>query len=271
VRWFVSARILLGFREMVVRVLSPVPPIRGSEHRIGQLFLNLIVNAAQAIPEGAADSNTVRVATSVEVDGRILIEISDTGTGIPAEVIGRIFDPFFTTKPVGEGSGIGLAICRSIVTSLGGEITVDSNAGRGTLFRVLLPPGVEQSGPALIPPMPRELASRLRVLVIDDEPLIGPVITSLLGGHHVVTEISAKKALERLQRGESYDWILCDLMMPEMTGMDLYEALEGDVRERVIFISGGAFTDRAREFLQRVSNRRLFKPFDVETLIAALS
>jgi PAS domain S-box-containing protein len=270
-RCFEIASHQLRFRARLVRDLTPVPPIRASEHRIGQLFLNLIVNAAQAIPEGAAESNEIRVTTSVHRDGRVCIEVSDTGTGISPEVIGRIFDPFFTTKPVGEGSGIGLSICRSIVASLGGEIAVETNKGRGTLFRVLLPPGTEQVVRTIMPPMPRELASRLRILVIDDEPLIGPVITSLLGGHHVVTEVSAPKALQRLQRGETYDWILCDLMMPEMTGMDLYEALEADVQDRVIFISGGAFTDRARDFLQRVPNRRLFKPFDVETLVAALS
>jgi len=270
-RCFEMANHQLRFRAKLVRELSPVPPIRASEHRIGQLFLNLIANAAQAIPEGAVDNNTVRVARSVESDGRVLIEVADSGVGISADVIGRIFDPFFTTKPIGEGSGIGLSICRSIVTSLGGEITVESHPGSGTLFRVLLPPSGAQAGPVLMPPAPRELASRLRVLVVDDEPLIGQVITSLLAGHLVVSEISAKTALGRLQRGESYDWILCDLMMPEMTGMDLYDALEVGVRERVIFITGGLYSDRAREFLQRVPNRRLFKPFDVETLIASLS
>jgi CheY-like chemotaxis protein/anti-sigma regulatory factor (Ser/Thr protein kinase) len=270
-RCFEIASHQLRFRARLVRDLQPVPPIRASEHRIGQLFLNLIVYAAQAIPEGAADSNEIRVSTSVHGDGRVCIEISDTGTGIPQELIGRIFDPFFTTKPVGEGSGIGLSICRSIVASIGGEITVESNKGRGTLFRVLVPPGTEQVTRTLMPPMPRELASRLRVLVIDDEPLIGSVIKSLLAGHTVVAEVAAPKALERLQRGETYDWILCDLMMPEMTGMDLYESLQPEIRERVIFISGGAFTDRARDFLQRVPNRRLFKPFNVETLVAALS
>jgi PAS domain S-box-containing protein len=270
-RCFEIASHQLRFRAQLVRELSPVPPIRSSEDRMVQLFLNLIVNAAQAIPEGATDSNTVRVVTALHPDGRVRIEISDTGSGIRPELMARIFDPFFTTKPVGEGSGIGLAICRSIVASLDGEITVEPNGDRGTLFRVLLPCGSERATRELSPPMPRELASRLRVLVIDDEPLIGPVITSLLGGHHVVSEISAKKALDRLQRGETYDWILCDLMMPDMTGMDLYEALEPNLKDRVIFISGGAFTDRARDFLQRVPNRRLFKPFDVERLIAALS
>jgi PAS domain S-box-containing protein len=280
-RCFEMASHQLQGRAKLVRELTGLPPIRASEHRVGQLFLNLIMNAAQAIPEGAADSNTVpegaadsntvRVATRVETDGRILVEVADTGIGIPAAVIGRIFDPFFTTKPVGEGSGIGLSICRSIVTALGGEITVESQQGTGTRFRVLLPPGAEQAGPVLMPPAPRELASRLRVLVIDDEPLIGQVITSLLAGHLVVSEISARMALDRLQRGESFDWILCDLMMPEMTGMDLYDALEAAVQERVIFITGGLYSDRAREFLQRVPNRRLFKPFDVETLLAALS
>jgi nitrogen-specific signal transduction histidine kinase len=259
----------LRLRARLVRELAPVPPVRGNEHRVGQLFLNLIINAAQAIPAGAADTNTVRVATAAHPDGRVRVEIADTGVGIPGDVIGRIFDPFFTTKAVGEGSGIGLSICRSIVTSLGGEIAVESAEGRGTVVRVLLPAAARTSHP-IEPPRPRELASRLRVLVVDDEPLIGRVIGSLLAGHRVDVELSAKKALERLRAGETFDWILCDLVMPDMTGMELYEALEPEMRERLIFISGGA-SDHARDFLQRVPNRRLFKPFNVESLVSVLS
>jgi PAS domain S-box-containing protein len=268
-RCFEIAAHQLRHRATLVKELTPVPPIRGNEHRVGQLFLNLIVNAAQAIPEGAANTNSVRVSTALHPDGRVRIEIADTGVGIPSDVLKRIFDPFFTTKPVGEGSGIGLSICRSIVTSLGGEISVESAAGHGTLVRVLLPAAARGSHP-LLPPRPRELASRLRVLVVDDEPMIGRVIVSLLAGHSVEVELSAKKALQRLLAGETYDWILCDLMMPDMTGMELHDAIEPHLRDRLIFISGGA-SEHAREFLQRVPNRRLFKPFDLETLVSALS
>jgi PAS domain S-box-containing protein len=268
-RCFEIAAHQLRHRATLVKDLAPVPPIRGNEHRVGQLFLNLIVNAAQAIPEGAADTNSVRVSTAPHPDGRVRIEIADTGVGIPGDVIKRIFDPFFTTNPVGEGSGIGLSICRSIVTSLGGEISVESASGHGTLVRVLLPATARGSQP-LLPPRPRELASRLRVLVVDDEPMIGRVIVSLLAGHRVEVELSAKKALQRLVAGETYDWILCDLMMPDMTGMELHDAMEPHLRDRLIFISGGA-SDHAREFLQRVPNRRLFKPFDLETLVSVLS
>ncbi len=268
-RCFEIAAHQLRHRATLVKDLTPVPAIRGNEHRVGQLFLNLIVNAAQAIPEGAADTNSVRVSTAQHPDGRVRIEIADTGVGIPSDVLKRIFDPFFTTKPVGEGSGIGLSICRSIVTSLGGEIAGESAAGHGTLVRVLLPAAPRGDRP-LQPPRPRELASRLHVLVVDDEPMIGRVIVSLLAGHRVDVELSARKALQRLLAGETYDWILCDLMMPDMTGMELHDAVEPHLRERLIFISGGA-SDHAREFLQRGPNRRLFKPFDLETLVSVLS
>jgi two-component system, cell cycle sensor histidine kinase and response regulator CckA len=117
---------------------TAVRPIMASEARLGQLFLNLLMNAAQSIPEGDADANEIAVRVS-EKDERVVVEVSDTGCGIPAEVQKRIFDPFFTTKPVGVGTGLGLSICHGIVESLGGEIRVNSRQGRGSTFTVLLP------------------------------------------------------------------------------------------------------------------------------------
>lgn len=115
-----------------------VPRVRGSESRLGQVFLNLLLNAAQAIPEGAPEENTVEAHVRTE-DGKVLVEIRDTGQGIPPENLKRIFEPFFTTRPAGVGTGLGLAICQSIIIAMGGELSVESTVGKGTCFRVLLP------------------------------------------------------------------------------------------------------------------------------------
>jgi PAS domain S-box-containing protein len=125
-------------RAQLVKHLEEVPQVRGSEARLGQVFLNLLINAAQAIPDGAPDRNQVEVRLSSR-DPWVVAEIEDTGAGIPPELIQRIFDPFFSTKPAGVGTGLGLAICHSIVTELGGEITVRSTLGKGTCFQVKLP------------------------------------------------------------------------------------------------------------------------------------
>jgi PAS domain S-box-containing protein len=119
--------------------LRAVPPVEASESRLGQVFLNLLMNAAQALPAGRAQQNTIRIATRTGGGGEAIIEVRDTGVGIAPENLGRIFEPFFTTKPAGIGTGLGLSICRNIVTDLGGEIAVESEAGSYTLFRVSLP------------------------------------------------------------------------------------------------------------------------------------
>jgi len=125
-------------RARLVKLYGAVPNLEANEGRLGQVFLNLIVNAAQALPEGHAEQNEIRVSTRLH-DGRVVIEVSDTGGGISPEIIGRIFDAFFTTKGVGVGTGLGLAICHRIVTDMDGELTVESTVGKGTTFRVTLP------------------------------------------------------------------------------------------------------------------------------------
>jgi PAS domain S-box-containing protein len=256
-------------RARVILELGDVPAVRGSEGRIVQLFLNLLVNAAQAIAVGSADTNWIKLAMSTNGD-RVVVVISDSGVGIEPDALGRIFDPFYTTKQVGEGTGLGLAICRSIVAAMGGEIDVDSTPGQGTSFRVLLP--VAGDGHVDIeasPPSP-EPCDKKRVLVVDDEPMVGHLVAKVLSGHDVVAETSARAALTRLANDNGFDLILCDLMMPEVTGMDFYAQLAPDLRRRIVFLSGGAFTDRAQNFLDSVPNRRLAKPFDVDALTAVL-
>ncbi|RMH42691.1 MAG: PAS domain S-box protein [Deltaproteobacteria bacterium] len=125
-------------RARLVEALDETPPVRASESRLGQVFLNLLVNAAQAIAPGAPDRNLVRVST--RFDGhRIVVEVADSGCGMPPAILRRAFDPFFTTKPIGVGTGLGLSICHKIVTSLGGEIEAESRDGAGSVFRVYLP------------------------------------------------------------------------------------------------------------------------------------
>ena len=255
-------------RAVVDRFLVKTPSVRCSEDRLVQVFLNLILNAVQAIPEGNADRYWIRVETGATPDGRALITISDNGCGIPGETLNRIFDPFFTTKNVGEGTGLGLSICRSIVASIGGEIDVESEVGRGSRFRVTLP-AAEIADP-LQPVTRRALSTIRRVLVIDDEPTLGALVKAVLDGVDVEVETTATSALARLNAGEHFDRILCDVMMPELTGMDFYEQVGEDVRPNIVFVSGGAFTERARTFLASVPNRRLQKPFDAAALAGAL-
>jgi signal transduction histidine kinase len=128
----------LRHRARVVKDLEPVPLVWASEGRLGQVLLNLLINAAHALPTGHPDRNEVRVRVRAIAD-HVVIEVVDTGEGIAPEIRDRIFDPFFTTKPVGTGTGLGLSICHGIVTSLGGEISVESEVGRGSTFRLSLP------------------------------------------------------------------------------------------------------------------------------------
>jgi CheY-like chemotaxis protein len=201
----------------------------------------------------------------MDSSGRVAIEFHDTGAGIPAEVLPHIFDAFFTTKATAAGTGLGLAICHRIVADHDGEISVKSRTGSGTVFRVVLRAENRQAAePAAA--LPEIRATRAgRVLVIDDEQMLCNAIQRILGAEHDVTTVtSAKEALSRLGTGERFDLILCDLMMPEMTGMDLYDELQqsmADQAAKFIFMSGGAFTDHARAFLARSCNQIIDKPF----------
>jgi signal transduction histidine kinase len=129
----------LRYRARLVEDCDDVPLVQGNEARLGQVFLNLIVNAAHAIPPGKSHENEVRVVARKAGEDRVTVEVSDTGCGIPPENLRRIFEPFFTTKPVGLGMGLGLSVCHSIITGLGGELDVRSEVGKGTTFVVTLP------------------------------------------------------------------------------------------------------------------------------------
>ena len=263
-------------RARVVRTYTNVPDVYANESRLGQVFLNLIVNAVQAIPEGDYEHNEVRVGTSVDAKGQIVVTIRDTGAGIPVEVRPRLFTPFFTTKPVGVGTGLGLAISHKIISSLDGTITFDSELGTGTEFRITLPAAVaapdggrRRMGPSIPPPRSRDLR-RGRILVIDDEEsLTHTVHRFLTQTHDVVAMTSSRAALDLLESGDRFDVILCDLMMPQVTGVEVHAVihrLDPAQAARVVFLTGGAFTASAQDFLDASPNPRLEKPFDLRVL-----
>jgi PAS domain S-box-containing protein len=258
-------------RARLVKDYAIVPGVTANEARLGQVFLNLLINAAQALPEGRADQNEIRVTTRAE-DDRVLVEVRDTGGGISPEIISRIFDPFFTTKAVGVGTGLGLAICQRIVTDMGGELTVESEVGVGSTFRVTLPIALEEER-TVVAIEPAPIAGRRgRILVVDDEELVLRSVKRVLANEHDVTVIgSATEALALCAAGETFDLILCDLMMPEMTGMDLHVELSRVAPEqasRMIFITGGAFTEKARSFLTDPPKEQIEKPFQAANLRA---
>jgi signal transduction histidine kinase len=260
-------------RAHVVKDYQSIQMVHANESRLGQVILNLIVNAAQAMSEGNADQNELRVSTRSK-DDRLVIEIADTGTGIADDDLPKLFDPFFTTKGPGAGTGLGLAICHKIVAELGGLIEVESTVGKGTVFRLELPTARESATIKVktLRPIP---ARRAHVLVIDDEPAIGRAIQRTLRDHlDVLALTSAREGLRRIQGGERFDVIILDLMMPEMTGMDFHRQiaeLDSDQARRVVFMTGGAFTTGARAFLDGVSNPRIEKPVEATNLLAIVA
>ena len=265
-------------RARLVREYGALPKVYADESRLGQVFLNLLVNAAQAIPEGAPAEHRIVVRTRAGDRGEAIVEVEDSGVGIEPWKLERIFEPFWTDKPVGVGTGLGLSIVHGIVSGMGGEISVRSEPGRGSTFRVVLPslPAREE---VLAPPAePRAPSRRSRVLLIDDEPHLGVTLATGLREHaNVVAVRSGGEAIERLLIDDAFDLILCDLMMPDLTGMDVFEAIvqkRPALRSRFVFTTGGAVTDRARDFLEQMKpGQRLDKPFkleDVEALLGAL-
>jgi PAS domain S-box-containing protein len=261
-------------RARLAKDFGDLPLVEADDSRLGQVFINLLVNAAQAVGDGDGDGNEIRVVTSTDASGRAVIEVHDTGPGIPPHQLDKIFEPFFTTKPVGVGTGLGLSICHYIVTSMSGQITAENRAGRGAVFRVTLP-GV--SVPAL-PSAPDPVACpatsasrRARILVIDDERSVCAVLARLLRDHDVTAVASARDALELLADGNTFDVIFSDLMMPEMSGVELYEEIvrrRPELASRIVFMTGGAFTPQVNRFLDQTTNPRLEKPFAVSTVRA---
>jgi signal transduction histidine kinase/CheY-like chemotaxis protein len=256
------------------QLAATLPPVLANEARLGQVFLTLMINAAHAIPEGCASPQSIRVRSFTAPGPRVVVEVSDTGPGIPAGQLERVFDPTPGARAPGTGDGPGLSLCRSIVVALGGEIQVESQVGTGSTFRVLLPvaPGEPDEEPG---PPQRPAPRRGRILVVDDETLVGTVLQRTLGGEFdVVSVTSGAAALARLRAGERYDLVFCDLLMPVMTGVELHaelERLDPALAGRMVFLTGGAFTPTTHAFLSRPGIVFIEKPFELEAIRGAIA
>jgi signal transduction histidine kinase/CheY-like chemotaxis protein len=262
----------LGPHARVVKQLGDVPPVLADEGRLAQVFLHLLVNAAEALGDGASQANEIRVRTWSDGE-RVWCEVRDTGAGIPAEVLERLGEPFVSTKLDRGGLGLGLPLSRRIVQELGGRLRIDSEPRRGTSVLVDLPRA--QSDAHAEPPQAETASAPVgagRVLVIDDEDRILQIIERMLvrHRHEVVKAGSAVEALAALEASPDFDVVLCDLNLSDVTGMGLYDEVAERwpaQAERFVFITGGVFTDEAHDFLERVPNPCMEKPLDVSRML----
>lgn len=263
----------LRHRARIVLDTVDAPMVRANETRLVQVFVHLLRNACAAIPEGRANEHEIRIAARPE--GRhAIVEIADTGHGIPPGEAARVFDPFYTTRAIAGGTGLGLSICHGIVQSLGGEIAVRSELGVGTVFQIRLPAEPLDLAPQA--PLKRVVRAtrRGKVLIVDDEAAFAGSLQRLLGRHHDVTVLrSGRDALAQIRSGTRFDAILCDLMMPEITGMELHARLlelAPEQADRMLFVTGGAFTVAAQHFLERLRTPWFEKPCSIDDLRAAV-
>jgi PAS domain S-box-containing protein len=256
----------MAHRAVLVREYADAPKPWGNASRLGQVILNLVVNAMESIPAGDAKSNEVRVCVREGLRGNLILEVKDTGSGIPEDVLPHVFDPFFTTKQAGQGAGLGLTIAHEIVRDMGGDITVRTETGRGTSILVSLPIEEPLAGPepTLRPKASEEWQSNVaRILVVDDQPAILRTVRRILVGHEIVACRSGREGLEHLSKSD-FDIVFCDLMMPELTGpqfFDLAVEVRPEMRDRFVFITGGAFTAGAAKFLKSTEHPVVEKPF----------
>jgi PAS domain S-box-containing protein len=258
-------------RARLVDRTGPLPPVRGDARKLEQVFVNLLVNAAQALEEGATGNEITIAGRAVGED--VVVDVRDNGPGMTPEVLRQVFDPFFTTKAPGVGTGLGLSICHGIISQFGGDITIDSAPGQGTTVRIRLvraASSVEAKGTD--PPRSGPTRSA-KILVVDDEPALLASLRALLGRDHEVTTTSdPHEAVEWIVEGR-FDLVLCDLAMPGLSGADVHARVaerRPDQLTRLVFMTGGAFTPRLRAFLDRIENPPLEKPFAIDALDAVV-
>jgi len=257
-------------RARLVTEFGELPLVTATDAGLGQVVMNLVINAIQAMPtERAADQNEILVRARRSGNAEVILEVRDNGVGMDAALQRRIFDPFFTTKAVGVGTGLGLYVSHNLVASFGGRMELVSVVGEGTTFRITVP--IHRGAAVPIPSAPKLVPSRrTRVLIIDDEPAIASAMKRALGDtYEVVVAGDGRAALVVLAADRDFDVLMCDVVMPDLDGPSFYAALATAAPElvpRVVFTSGGAPNPNVQAFLEAVPNRRLEKPFSMDEL-----
>jgi PAS domain S-box-containing protein len=254
-------------RAALIRELEDGLFVLAREGQLVQVLVNVLVNAAQAITTPSVDEQTIRVSSRARAGGSVEISVSDTGIGIPEQALPHLFDPFSTSKRRGEGAGLGLAICRRIVEGFGGQIRIASSLGQGTTVTIELPE--TSRAPSLRPSRGKDKRGsggpRLRVLIVDDERAIARALRRILGAHDVTLAEDGQAALALIESEPEFDVVLCDLMMPGLSGAEVHEQacrLKPELAQRFVVMTGGAVTPNTKEFLKSVQGRVLHKPFD---------
>ncbi len=266
----------IRYRARFEKHVGDVPMIVGSRSKLSQILVNLLINATHAIQEGKSNENLIRISCDLEGED-VVIRVRDTGCGIPDRDKEKIFEAYYTTKEHGLGTGLGLPICREIATLHEGKLEFESTVGEGTVFTLTLPVKTALNAPAAPveprPPENPEGRRRLRVLLIDDEPLLLKSLARMLQAHHdVVAATGGALGIDALGKQE-FDAIICDLMMPEVDGLHVYQALEARYPElisKLVYLSGGVFTDRMSSFLETIKPRLLDKPVSRDALLDAI-
>ncbi len=247
--------------------------IKADRTRLAQLITNLVTNAAHAIDEGHAEKNLILVRAIVDAS-RLTLSVSDTGRGIPLDHQPHIFDPFFTTKTRELGTGLGLSLCQEIARQHDGTLRFVTEVGVGTTFFLELPRQRVEAAQLKTATAVETKRLKARVLIIDDEALVAESFRMFLKGCSVDVANGGEEGLEFLAEDDSYDVILCDLMMPGMDGPTVYESIRArwpGLERRMLFCSGGAFTPKARSFLAATTVRLLDKPVSPRDLTSAVA
>lgn len=266
---------LLGYEvrhraELDVQVEPDLPSVEIPPSRLHQVLVNLVLNAVHAVASAPPGSHRVTLRAR-RTEAGVELCVMDTGLGIPPDTRERVFEPFVTTKRVGQGTGLGLWVCRDVVRSHGGTIEVVDD-GPGACIQVVLPAAeCAEPPPAEVDP---QLPSLGRVLVVDDEPEMHTVLRAgleSLTSASVVCVGGGRQALERLQ-GERFDAVVCDLMMPDVDGAAVHAAMvRQGLGRRMVVMTGGAFSPSARAFVAAFDGPILRKPFRIRDLAAALA
>ncbi len=270
--------------EVTTRLPDDLAHVRGDATQLQQVIMNLCVNASDAMPDGGrlaieaenlvVDSVMARMNLEAVPGDYVRIAVSDTGAGIPPEVLDNIFEPFFTTKPIGKGTGLGLSTVYSIVKSHGGFVGVESEVGVGTRFYVYLPLAIEGEGVRVDGPVAEVRAGAgERILVIDDEAFIRETAQQTLetAGYRVLTASGGKEGLAVLaEHADEIDAVVTDLMMPEMNGVATIRALRRLYPGLPVAAVSGLDDGTAQDALDAGAHLFLAKPFTAESLCAAL-
>jgi signal transduction histidine kinase len=270
------ARHEIRYRAELVTSLGEVPPVRGNRGRLGQVMMNLLVNAAQALPETSEGTQRIEIATRRDGE-RAVLTVEDSGTGVPEHLRQRIFEPFFTTKPPDLGTGLGLSLVLEIVRRHHGSIDVGEGREGGARFEVRLP--LFGTGEAMraagVPAGGSQAAARARILMVDDDQVLLRSVRALLEPEHdVVTARGGAEAIAIIDRDQRFDLVICDLLMPRIDGVAVFAALERRAPQllpRVVFSSGGAVTRRSKDFLAQLPNRVLEKPIERGALLDVIA